>query len=110
MKLSKTFQRFLWLYVIFGGLNGLRVIVSSFNRPEVYRKDFVSGYLLAQALSAGVDPYQDLAVLANQLALNSPLPIFPHPTPHTVAMGLLTMPLCFWGYERAAQLWCAVAL
>lgn len=110
MKFSKTFQRFLWAYAVFSGLNGLRVILNSFNRPEVYRKDFVQGYLLAQALWAGIDPYQDVSSLANQLALNSPLPIFPHPTPHTVLMGLLTMPLSFWGYEHAAQLWCAFAL
>ena len=110
MQFSKTFRRFLWVYAVFCGFNGLRLIFTSFKSPDLYRKDFVQGYLLAQALLTGIDPYQDVSNLANQLALNSPLPIFPHPTPHTVPMGLLTMPFCFWGYEHAAQLWCAFAL
>jgi hypothetical protein len=106
MKFSKTFQRFLWAYVAFSGLNGIRMVLTSFSHPDIYRKDFVSGYLLAQALYVGVDPYQDLSVLAQQLALNSPIQIFPHPTPHPVPLGLLALPLCFWGFDRAAQLWC----
>ncbi|MBI1762439.1 MAG: DUF2029 domain-containing protein [Acidobacteria bacterium] len=80
-------------------------IWSSFAPANVYRKDFINGYLLGQGLVKGVDPYQPMDALARQFAFNSPTRIFPHPTPHTVPCGLLIALLSGWGYERAAQLW-----
>ncbi|MBI1762438.1 MAG: DUF2029 domain-containing protein [Acidobacteria bacterium] len=105
MKISPTFRRFLWLFALLNGLNGVRSALFSLFYPQVYRKDLVSGYLVAKALGHGVDPYLPLSELAVRFNLNSPAPIFPHPTPHTVAYGILMLPFSLLPYEKAAVAW-----
>ncbi len=104
-KISPGFKWFLCFFVLLNGLNGLRSSVQSLSYTEVYRKDFASGYLLAKALIHGVDPYLPLSELAVRFNLNSPTPIFPHPTPHTIAQGVLMVPFSLLPYEKAAVAW-----
>ena len=86
-------------------LAGFRFVLQSFNHPAIYKKDFLSGYLIAKALQAGVDPYQPIPELARRWTLAAPFTKLDHPTPHTAALGWLCYPFSWLPYEQAAWLW-----
>lgn len=71
--------------------------------PE--EKDLQQGYLLAQAMVHGVDPYLPSPELAK---IWMPEHIFfglPHPTPHPFAVGWLCLPLTPFRFAQAAVVW-----
>jgi hypothetical protein len=86
----------------------LLVIVSSFSTP--YDKDLRSGYLLAQAMANGVDPYLPLPELSQHWLPEHPITLLNHPTPHPFTLGWLFLPLLLFSYERAAIIWLMLQL
>jgi hypothetical protein len=75
----------------------------SLNTP--YKKDLHSGYLLAKAMSHGVDPYVPLADLVKRWLPERATGEFVHPTPHPFAVGWLCLPLSALNYTQAAVVW-----
>jgi Glycosyltransferase family 87 len=115
--LSPSFQRFALAIAALNGLAGVKRVVESFLPGQLYKKDFMSPYLMAKAMLAGVDPYQTLPELAAKLIqitgdnpFAGPAPHLNHPTPHTPFMGLASLPFALVGYETAAALWLIVEL
>lgn len=80
-------------------------LAQSLRQP--YAKDFRSGYLLAQALRHGVNPYLPLPELGRLWLPENPQleTDFPHPTPHPFAVGWLCLPLTALTYPQAATVW-----
>ena len=66
LTLSPGFKRLLLLLAALNGLVGIKRIIESFLAPDIYRKDFVSGYLMAKAMLNGVNPYLPLPELADR--------------------------------------------
>lgn len=91
--------------VILHTLLGPRHIAKSFSHPQIYKKDFLSGYLLAKALQSGVDPYLPLPELAGRFMPENNHTGIKHPTPHPIAMGWLCYPFAWLPYETAVWLW-----
>jgi len=54
---SPGFKRLLLAIAALNGLVGINRVVESFVTQDIYRKDFVSGYLMAKAMLNGVSPY-----------------------------------------------------
>ncbi|MGE0128860.1 MAG: glycosyltransferase family 87 protein [Blastocatellales bacterium] len=107
---SPGFKRFLLIIALFFGISGLRPVINSCSHPSVYDKDFISPYLMAKAMLAGVNPYLPLSELAARWLPDLPHDIFPHPTPHTPTLGLLCLPLALFEYQTAARIWLAIEL
>ncbi|MDX2032294.1 MAG: glycosyltransferase family 87 protein [Blastocatellia bacterium] len=107
---SPTFRRLILLLASLNGLVGIRRIVESLFRPEIYNKDFMSPYLMARAILGGVNPYLPLNDLAAIFVPQANLDHFAHPTPHPPLVGLLGLPFGWVGYERGAQIWFGLEL
>lgn len=103
--LSPGFKRLLLLLAALNGLVGIKRIIESFLAPDIYRKDFVSGYLMAKAMLNGVNPYLPLPELADRWISGSNYVVFWHPTPHPPLVGLLSLPFGLLSYEKAAIAW-----
>jgi hypothetical protein len=82
---------------------GIIVVAQSLSDP--YSKDLRSGYLLAQAMVQGVDPYLPLPDLGELWLPDHPVTNLPHPTPHPFAVGWLCLPLTLLRYDQAAIVW-----
>jgi len=100
----------LGLVVVALGVTYMRLSIQTLASPWVYIKDFLQEYLLAQAYLSGLDPYAPLSVIATQIGLEVPVPIFPHPTPHPPPVLLLSLPFAGLPYETAARLWFGLSL
>lgn len=86
-------------------LLGISRVAKSFKDPWIYKKDFLSGYLLAKALQTGVDPYLPIPELTQRWMPEHNVTGLRHPTPHTIAMGWLCYPFAWLPYEKAVWLW-----
>lgn len=84
-------------------LVGIIIIVQYLSTPE--KKDLRSGYLLAQAMAHGVDPYLPLPELGKYWLPEHPVTDLLHPTPHPFGVGWLCLPLTLLSYDRAAIVW-----
>jgi hypothetical protein len=108
---SPGFKRLLSVIAALIGVIGIKRIVESFFAPEIYRKDFIQEYLMAKAILKGVNPYlplPDLASLCLSVADYNNVAnynVLKHPTPHSPVVGLLSLPLGFLSYEKAAIVW-----
>jgi Glycosyltransferase family 87 len=105
LQFSSGFKKILVAFAVCLSLIGCKRVVESFGRPAIYEKDFMSGYLLAKALQAGVNPYVPLPELAQRFGQSTKMEHLDHPTPHTVAMGWLCYPFAWLPYEKAAVAW-----
>ncbi|MGH9840240.1 MAG: glycosyltransferase family 87 protein [Blastocatellia bacterium] len=92
------------------GFTGAQLAFSSLSPTAVYSKDFIQEYLLAKAVLLGIDPYLPLPEVAKQVFGTVPAPVFPHPTPHTPALAVLSTPLGLVRYEYAAVLWLLLSI
>src|SRR5262245_26904809 len=100
-----TIKRLLFVIAVFSSLSGIRLIIGSFEAPQLYRKDFISGYLIAKAVLNGVNPYTPLPMLAERWVSGARLVQLNHPTPHPPGLGLFCLPLGLLNYEISALLW-----
>ena len=107
-RFSRTVFVSLLLLFAVSGLLRLWQSKQSLERPNIYRKDFLQEYLLARATADGRNPYLPVPELAQEYIGDVAVPLFPHPTPHPPPAGLLTYPLAFIPYERAATVWLVV--
>jgi hypothetical protein len=105
LKLSPTAKRLLIIFAGFNALLGLKRIVESIATLLIYKKDFLSGYLLAKAMLSGVNPYLPLPELANRWLPAHNITDLQHSTPHPFAVGWLCLPWAWLDYETAARLW-----
>lgn len=110
LQLSPALRKMLLIFtLVMVGLGGKRV-AESLGTPGVYQKDFLAGYLLAQALRTGIDPYQPLPALAQRFTPSTRMENLPHPTPHTLALGWVCLPFTWLPYEKAAWAWLLVEI
>ena len=84
-------------------LAGVILVVQSLSVP--YLKDLRQGYLLAQAMVHGVDPYLPLPELGKLWLPGHAFIGLHHPSPHPFAVGWLCLPLALLRYEQAAVVW-----
>lgn len=110
LQFSPGFKRLLLILGLLNGVLGVRQIVSSLAAPAVYQKDFLSPYLMAKAISHGVNPYLPLHELASVWLSHANYERFKHPTPHPPLVGLFSVPLGFLSYETAATIWLLLEL
>ncbi len=105
LELSHAFKRFLLLFAIGNALLSLKRVIFSVTSFWVYKKDLLSGYLLAKAMVADINPYLPLNELATLWLPEHNITDLTHPTPHTFAIGWLCLPLASLRYEHAAIVW-----
>lgn len=105
LQFSPFFSKMLLAFALLMAGIGVKRVAESFEPSAIYQKDFVSGYLLAKAMQAGLDPYQPLPALAQRFTPATQMENLPHPTPHTIAIGWLCYPFAWLPYERAALAW-----
>jgi hypothetical protein len=103
--LSPKFRRIFPVFAVLYGLVGIGRIVESFLQPDLYKKDFISPYLLAKAMIQGGDPYLPLPELARIWMSYANYTALDHPTPHPPVFGLFAVPFALLSYEKAAVLW-----
>jgi hypothetical protein len=103
--LSPAWKRFLAVIVVLHGAAGVFWCYDSFQKPGLYQKDFISGYLMAKAILSGVNPYTPLHELAQRWISGAEFTQLTHPTPHPPMVGFLCLPLGLLSYEKAAALW-----
>lgn len=92
------------------GLIGIKRIAESFFPPSIYRKDFISPYLMGKAILNGADPYLPLHELANLWMSYANYSELKHPTPHPPVVGALFWVFGFLSYETAAVAWLVIEL
>jgi hypothetical protein len=78
--------------------------------PYVYSKDIIQEYLIARAVTAGVNPYLPLPDLAATFMGPLPFPIFPHPSAHPPPVTVLFLPFALVDYRTAAVIWFGLEL
>lgn len=105
MTLSPFFLRFLAGFAVIAGLVGARRILDSFQPSELYRKDFIQEYVVAQALREGRYPYTPLPELIRQYFPDHSNVPWTHPMPHPPAAAFLSIPIGFFRYPHAAMIW-----
>ncbi len=96
---------FILMLGVLGAAGVGRMTAESLQPDEIYRKDFISPYLMARAIAVGDDPYKPLSTLIAQYLPEAPPSPFNFQTPHTPALGLLCLPLTLLSYRNAAILW-----
>jgi alpha-1,2-mannosyltransferase len=84
-------------------LVGVALVISSLVSP--YAKDLRQGYLLAQAMAHGLDPYLPLPELGREFLPGHSMDDMAHPSPHPFVVGWLSLPLALFTYEHAAVVW-----
>jgi len=92
------------------GVAGLWLAMQSLRPEYVYRKDFIQEYVLARAIRAGINPYLPPSELAAVFRIDLTAPTFPHPTPHPPGLALVSWPMAWLPYPRAAALWMGIEL
>lgn len=105
LELSPAMKRYLLIFAVFTALLSLKRVLVSVTTLWLYKKDILSGYLLAKAMVAGVNPYLPLTELANLWLPEHNITDLNHPTPHPFAIGWLCLPLAWLPYEMAARVW-----
>lgn len=103
VKLLRVGRTFLLVIACCCSLTGAALVAQSLTSP--YLKDLRSGYLLAQAMAHGVDPYLPLPELGKRWMPGYPINDLLHPTPHPFFVGWLCLPLTLLRYEQAAVVW-----
>lgn len=104
MTLSPTMRRFFLLFAFVAALVAGKRIADSYEPRELYRKDFLQEYVLARAVLAGVYPYAPMPEMAARFGLPPDVP-WSHPTPHTPAAAILSVPLGLLPYPVAVTIW-----
>jgi hypothetical protein len=104
MTISRRLKYPLLLCALLSGLGGFRLAQISIRPENAPRKDVLQEYVGAEAILAGVNPYQPLPDLRKQFQMESRWSL-PHPTPHTPFLLLLSLPFAFLPYTRAAGIW-----
>ena len=106
---SPGFRRLLPFILLFFTLNGVRLVLESFQAQALYRKDFIVDYLMAKAILAGVNPYLPIPDLIERwMGVNDSA--FLHANPHPPIVALLSLPLGLLSYRSAALTWLAFEL
>lgn len=105
LELSPAMKRYLLIFAAFTALLTIQRVVTSVTTLLIYKKDILSGYLLAKAMVTGVNPYLPLTELANLWLPEHNITDLNHPTPHPFAIGWLCLPLAWLTYEAAARVW-----
>ena len=82
---------------------GVAFVARSFAPP--YSKDMRSGYLMAHAITHGLNPYRPLPELGRVFLPGHPIEDLTHPSPHPIAVGWLSLPLILLTYEHATIVW-----
>ncbi|MBP9837113.1 MAG: DUF2029 domain-containing protein [Proteobacteria bacterium] len=84
------------------------IAISQGNLP--YKKDFLQDYLMAKAFLAGLNPYLPISELAKIFIGQTGTAIFPHPSPHNLLSILIFLPLGFFNYFTACNIWLGINL
>lgn len=105
LELSPAMKRYLLIFAVFTALLSVKRGLVSVTTLWLYKKDILSGYLLAKAMVAGINPYLPLTELANLWLPAHNITDLNHPTPHPFAIGWLCLPLAWLSYEAAARAW-----
>jgi hypothetical protein len=100
----------LLLFAAIFGFSGFQLALRSLKPENTIRKDFTQEYLMARAILAGVNPYQPLPELGERFQIANAKFLFPHPTPHTPAVAIASLPFAFFGYLEAIRIWFAVEI
>ena len=104
MSLSRRLKLPLLLLALLSGFSGFQLALQSLKPEPLTRKDFISEYLVARAVLAGINPYQPLIELDKYFPTGAKQwP--PHPTPHTPGLVIFSIPFAFLGYAQAARIW-----
>lgn len=103
-------QKGLLVLATLASLAGIGWLRASFAAPQLYQKDFLQGYLMAQALRAGVNPYLPVPELAQRWLPEHNYTKLNHPSPHTLAIAWLCWPLATLPYETAVRVWLVLEL
>lgn len=105
-RLTPLIKRLLLVFIVFCSLNGCVRVLGSFSTGAIYQKDFIQGYILAQAMREGINPYLPLPELVPRwLPDQTAFGALPHPTPHPIPVGWLCLPFSLLGYKRGAVTW-----
>jgi hypothetical protein len=88
----------------------LGVIITYQSLRNPYLKDVRQGYLIAQAMVHGVNPYLPLPELEKLWLPEQTVTNLPHPTPHPFAVGWLCLPLVLLHYQQVAVVWIILQL
>jgi hypothetical protein len=103
--LSPALKCLLFVITVPHAIGGLYWINDSFHEPDIYKKDFVSEYVMAKAILNGVNPYTPLPRLAEQWVGDSGITQLNHPTPHPPMVGIVSLPLGLLSYKTSALVW-----
>src|ERR1043166_9718406 len=90
--LSPFSQRALICFLSFCSLSGIVRVIGSFAAASIYHKDFIQGYVLAQALRYGMNPYLPIPELVSLWLPTHNVTTLLHPTPHPLPVGWLCLP------------------
>ncbi len=105
LTISPGFRRVLLWLALGNCLVGVMRVVGSFQAPDIYRKDFISVYLLANATRHGINPYLPLPTLTEKWLGYANYHSLRHPSPHPPLVALGGLPLSWLSYESAAVVW-----
>lgn len=103
LRLIRVGKVLLLVFACCFSLAGIAITSQFLATPE--KKDLRQGYLLAQAMAHGVDPYLPSPELGKLWLPELPFIGLPHPTPHPFAVGWLCLPLTPLRFEQAAIVW-----
>ncbi|MEW6079112.1 MAG: glycosyltransferase family 87 protein [Thermodesulfobacteriota bacterium] len=110
MEKNKTIKKWLYLLLTIGWLalfiKPALLLDRYFFPPHIYLKDFMQEWLMARAVTEGMNPYAPLAELAGYFF--SPTPErtgLVLPSPHPPPAILLALPFGLVAYSKAVVLW-----
>ncbi len=103
LRLIRTGKGLLLAFACCCSLAGIAITAQFLSTPE--KKDLRSGYLLAQAMAHGVDPYLSLPELGKRWLPGVSFSGLPHATPHPFGVGWLCLPLTLLSFKQAAIAW-----
>jgi len=82
----------------------------SFTDSKLCSRDFISVYLLAKSVLAGITPYLPLRELAAHWPGVAECNTFIHPSPHPPTLAVFFAPVGLLGYKSAVFLWLGLQL
>jgi len=82
----------------------------SFAESNICSRDFISVYLVAKSVLAGVNPYLPLRELAAHWPGTAGCNTFVHPSPHPPALAVIFAPVGLLTYKSAVFLWLGLQL
>ena len=85
--------------------SNLRLILHTFDVPDIYHKDFLNNYVIGRAALLGIQPYQNISDLGYRFVGPGIGTVFPHPSPYPPPSMLLFAPFSLLPYPRAAIAW-----